>query len=323
MSAGFGCRLSMKCSVLLPVYNAGAALPAAIESILNQDEADFEFLIIDDCSTDDSANVIRRYAASDARIRPLFHDRNAGLPVTLNEGIAAARSGLVVRMDQDDVAMRNRIGAQVEFMQRHPEVAVAGSFVYHMGRRPADDCLVTVPTGHDEIVRTLERKNCIYHSSTILRRDAILGLGGYRVEFWNSEDYDLWLRAAKVHQLANIPEPLLRYRLSVKGMTFSRQWQQELYASMALLSSRDPGRSIDDIRREAEAQLKVLGEEWLLDRLARGSIEELIGLRLFEDAFRVLLTFSRRLGPRRAVPLVRQFGRAMLRANFRGGGKAQ
>ena len=309
----------MKCSVLLTVYNGGAVLHTAIESILQQDEPDFEFLIIEDCSTDDSANVIRRYAASDARIRPMFHERNAGLPTSLNEGIAAARSDLVVRMDHDDVAARNRIGTQVEFMRLHPEVAVAGSFVYHMGRRPADDHLVTVPTGHAEIVRTFERKNCIYHPSAILRRDAILSLGGYRAEFWNSEDYDLWLRVAKFHQLANIPEPLLRYRFSVDGMTFTQRWHQELHARMALLSSRDPERSIDDVHREAEAQLKLLGEDWLLDRLARGSIEELIGLRLFEDAFRVLRTFSRRLGPKRALPLIREFGRAMLRANFRGG----
>ncbi len=82
----------MKCSVLLPIYNAGAPLAQAIDSILAQDEPDFEFLIIDDCSTDSSAEIVRSYAQKDSRIRPIFHERNAGLAATLNEGLAEARS---------------------------------------------------------------------------------------------------------------------------------------------------------------------------------------------------------------------------------------
>ena len=165
-------------------------------------------LLIDDRSTDGSAEIIRHYAACDERIRPIFHRENAGLAATLNEGLKEARNDLIVRMDQDDVALAKRIGAQVEFMLERPEIAVAGSFVYHMGRRPADDHLVRVPAGHEELVRTLARENCIYHPSVIMRRQQILNPGGYRAEFHNSEDYDLWLRVAEVSRLANLPGAL-------------------------------------------------------------------------------------------------------------------
>src|SRR5438128_244029 len=114
----------MKASVLLPVYNAGSPLRAATESILAQDEPDFEFLIIDDCSSDRSAEVIGRYAARDRRIRAIFHSKNLGLAATLNEGLAEARAEFVVRMDQDDLALPNRLSTQLRFMRMRPEVAV-------------------------------------------------------------------------------------------------------------------------------------------------------------------------------------------------------
>ena len=313
----------MRCSVVLPVYNGAAFLPLAIESILQQDDPDFELLLIDDCSTDQSAQIIRRYAASDSRIRPIFHSQNAGLAATLNEGLAEARTGLVVRMDQDDVALTKRIGTQVEFMQRRPDIVVAGSFAYHMGRRPADDRLVRLPVEHDEIVRTLPRENCIYHPTVIMRRQEILSLGGYRAEFRNSEDYDLWLRAAKVHRMANIPEPLLRYRFSVTGLTLGRKWQQALYTKMAVISNCYPERSLDQVRQDAAAELESLGKGWFLDQVARGTILELIRLRLFGDALRVFWTFSRQLDRNRVIPLARDFGVMLLRSRFRGAAEAQ
>jgi hypothetical protein len=224
-------------------------------------------------------------------------------------------------MDQDDVALAKRIGTQVEFMHGRPDIAVAGSFVYHMGRRPTDDRLVRLPAEHEEIVRTLARENCIYHPSVIMRRERILSLGGYRAEFRNSEDYDLWLRVAKVYRLANIPEPLLRYRFSVTGMTLGRKWQQALYTKMAVISSRHPERSLDQVRQEAAAELESRGKGWFLEQVARGTIQELICLRLFGDALRTLWRFSRQVDRNRVMPLVRDFGGALLRTWFRGARK--
>jgi len=180
-----------------------------------------------------------------------------------------------------------------------------------------------LPAEHEEIVRTLARENCIYHPSAILRREPILSLGGYRAEFRNSEDYDLWLRVAKVYKLANIPEPLLRYRFSVTGLTLGRKWQQALYTKMAAISSRHPEWSLDRVRQAAEGELESRGKGWFLEQVARGTMEELIRLRLLGDALRILWTYSRQLDRNRAIPLVNYFGRTLLRSWFRGAGEAR
>jgi glycosyltransferase involved in cell wall biosynthesis len=302
----------MKCTVLLPVYKGGRDLQAAIESILTQDDPDFEFLIIDDCSPDGSAEMIRRYAAADSRIRAIFHDRNLGLAATLNEGLAEAGSELVARMDQDDEALPNRLSTQIRFLQSRPDVAVAGAFVYHMGRTPAFDRLVKLPVEHQEIVETLPKENCFYHPSVMLRKGPILSLGGYRAEYKNSEDYDLWLRTAKHYQLANIPVPLLRYRFSTGGMTLGKKWQQILFTRMALISSLHPEWSPERVRSEAAVQVEKMGKDGFLEDVARGTIEELLRLDLRGDAIQVLWLFSRQMSRVQASRLVMEFGLAFL-----------
>ena len=99
------------------------------ESVLAQSFPDFEFLIIDDCSTDGSAGIIREYARRDSRIRVAFHSENIGLPHTLNEGLAMARTNLVARMDHDDESLPDRLRLQVDYMESQPETAVAGTYV--------------------------------------------------------------------------------------------------------------------------------------------------------------------------------------------------
>ncbi|HXB71942.1 MAG TPA: glycosyltransferase [Candidatus Acidoferrales bacterium] len=286
----------MKASILLPVYNAGFALHAAIESILCQDEPDFELLAVDDCSRDRSAEVIGVYAFRDPRVRAVYHSRNMGLSATLNEGLVEARSQFVVRMDQDDVALPNRLSTQLRFMRVRPEVAVAGTFVYHMGRTPAFDRLVKLPTEHAEIVAALANYNCLYHPSVILRKQEILALGGYRSAYKNSEDYDLWLRASNVYGLANIPVPLLRYRFSTAGMTLGKKWEQALFTRMAVVSWLHPNWSHEAVQREAAAELETMGRAWFLEQVAQGTIKELIQLGLPGDALRVLWKVSQQVG---------------------------
>lgn len=281
----------MKCTVLLPVYNAGETLRGAIESILVQDEPDFEFLIIEDCSRDSSPTVVRAFAEKDARIRTIFHQRNEGLAATLNEGLREARGDLVARMDQDDLALANRLSTQIRFLSTRPQVAVAGSFVYYMGRTPEWDHLIRLPSEHKEIADTLPNRNCLYHPSVMMRRDAILDLGGYRPEFRNAEDYDLWFRVSRRHHLANIPVPLLRYRFSVGGMTLGKKWEQALYAQMAVVSHRCPEWTMEQVHNQAVLDLKELGKNTFLLAVVRGTVEELLRLGQEEDAYRVWWMF--------------------------------
>jgi len=159
-----------------------------MDSVLAQTDGDFEFLVIDDKSKDDSTGIIRDYMRHDARIRGIFHQENQGLASTLNEGLDRSRSDLVVRMDQDDECLPDRIRLQVRYMGVRPEVAAAGSHVYHMAKHPKFDHCVRVPVEHDDIINVLPSWNCMYHPATILRKAAVLGVGGYRADFKNAED---------------------------------------------------------------------------------------------------------------------------------------
>ena len=283
-----------------------------MESILRQDEPDFELIVIDDHSSDSSAQVIREYMKEDSRIRGIFHDRNMGLASTLNQGLDEAWAKLVVRMDQDDEALPHRIGTLVTYMQSHSETVVAGSYVYHMGRTPQHDRLVKLPTEHEDIVRALPAGNCMYHPSVILRREQILKLGGYRPAFKNAEDYDLWLRVGRVYRLANIPIPLLRYRFSTAGMTLGKKWQQMLYVQMAIVAFRDPSLSGEKLLVSAEEALAKIDREQFLCVVAQGTIEELCRLHLWRDALKVLHLFSKQLGFRRSVHLSTESAASLL-----------
>ena len=295
----------MTVTVLLPVYNAGPPLRQAIESILGQDHREFELLIIDDRSNDDSANVIREYAARDQRVRAVYHDRNLGLSTTLNEGLQLATHDLVARMDQDDESLPSRLRVQLEFMRAHPEVVVAGSFVYHMGATQRHDRLMTFPTDPREIRERLLRENTLYHPSVIMRRLEILELGGYRDEFKNAEDYDLWLRASKRYDLAVIPEPLLRYRFSVHGMTLGRKWEQLFFVYFAQVANEDAARTLDDARHLAEERLAATDRESFLAHTAQWMISEFGFLHLWRDAATLVVRLVRDVRPRVAARALR------------------
>jgi hypothetical protein len=274
----------MRVSVLLPVYNAEPTLSQAIESILGQDFADFELLLIDDGSKDGSPDLIRSYARQDSRIQARLHPENAGLCHRLNEGLALARGDLVARIDSDDEALPERLRIQVGFMDRNPDILVAGSWVFHMGATPEWDRLVRLPCTSKQIAQTLPRENCIYHPAVILRREEVLRLGGYRIEFSPAEDYELWLRLSRHHKLVNVARPLLRYRLSHGGMTFSRRWEF-LYATyLAQEAFRHPDQPVGDWVKAAQARLASTDRRRFFAEVARHAVEDLIRLRQWQDA---------------------------------------
>jgi hypothetical protein len=211
-------------------------------------------------------------------------------------------------MDQDDVALPNRLSTQIRFLRTRPHVAVAGSFVYLMGRTPQLDRLVRLPVEHKGIAETLPRNNCLYHPSVMLRRDLILSLGGYRADFHNAEDYDLWLRTSRAYQLANIPVPLLRYRFSAMGMTLGKKWQQAFYAQMAVVSYRCPEWSIERVRKQAALDLEKLDKSDFLFREVRATVEELRLLGQEENARHTWRLFFRQLGFRQKLWLATTSG---------------
>jgi len=303
----------MSVTVLLPVYNGAATLSQTLRSILLQRHDGFELLVIDDASTDDSAEIILACARADSRVTAIVHDRNAGLANTLNEGLERACYEFVARIDQDDEALPDRLGTQKAFLDAHPRVAAAGSWVFHMGARREYDRLVRLPTKHHEIAAILPRENCMYHPAMMLRRSAVLDAGGYRGEFKNAEDYDLWLRLARTHELANVAEPLLRYRFSVDGMTLGRKWEQLFYVHLAQAAGGDPDVPLDEAEQHARSTLAHVDRRSFLTHVALGTVRELVALRHWRDAVVVTARFANDVGPRASAVLLAEIARARIR----------
>lgn len=205
-------------SVVLPVFNAADFLPASIESVLRQSLQNFELIIIDDGSTDRSKEVIAGYAKKDSRIR--FHHRaNRGVVATLNEGMALARAPYIARMDADDIAMEQRLEKQLACLTAHPATVAVGAALEYLGPGGPTGVTTTPPLSAAAIRRRLPTANCISHPTVIMRKDAVIGVGGYRTPFVHAEDYDLWLRLMKRGDLENLPEVLLQYRVHEKQVS--------------------------------------------------------------------------------------------------------
>jgi len=196
----------------MPVYNGERFLAEAIDSILGQTFADFEFVIVDDGSTDASPTILADYASRDPRIR-VVGQANAGIVAALNRGLAECRAPLVARMDADDSSLPARLERQVAFLAGHPRVAVVGTAFQLVSETGAAGPKVRHATGQAAISRGLRRGNCLAHPTVMMRRGVILAVGGYREFLRHAEDYDLWTRVVERHHLANLPECLLRYRV--------------------------------------------------------------------------------------------------------------
>jgi glycosyltransferase involved in cell wall biosynthesis len=213
-------------TVLLAVYNGQQYLRAAIESVLTQTFTDFEFLIIDDGSTDQTLSILREYAARDGRIRMVTRP-NKGLTNTLNEGLSLAGGEFLARMDADDICMPRRFERQLGYLRENPDCVLVGSRVLLMdpdGLPIREMCLEQT---HDEIDQAhLNRGWPIVHPAATMRLSALKQIGGYRDEFNTLEDLDLFLRLAEIGKLANLPDLLLNYRQHFASVTHSKEEKQ-------------------------------------------------------------------------------------------------
>ena len=214
-------------SVVMPVYNCERYVAEAVESILAQTFTDFEFLIIDDGSTDRSLAILKRYAGRDPRIR-LVSRPNTGLVGALNEGLGLARGELIARMDADDVALPERFEIQVAYLRAHPDVVCVGGQIMNIDAAGRDLYPCHEGMDHEAIQELALTGSCpLAHASVMMRRAAVLAVGGYREEFTHAEDMDLWLRLGEGEgRLANLPQILLKYRIHDKSVSAVRQLQQ-------------------------------------------------------------------------------------------------
>ena len=214
-------------SILLPVYNAGAYLHDVMESILAQTFPNFEVVVVDDGSTDDSNEIVETYAEKDERIRLIrnCHD----FIESLNLGLAECRGKYVARMDADDKMNPNRLAMQVEVMESNSDIAFCSSYMQRMG---AEDIYNSGISGKVEnLAETLLLGNFISHPTVMLRQEFLhLHQLQYRKCYDYAEDYKLWTEIAEVGgSLYIIPKPLIAYRISEEQV--SRVHHEEQYES--------------------------------------------------------------------------------------------
>ncbi len=196
-------------TVLMPVFNAESFLPEAIESILKQTFSDFELLMINDCSTDRSVEIINSY--KDSRIRLVSNEKNIKLIATLNKGLEIARGKYIARMDADDISHRERIEKQVRFMESHPDVGLCSCWFETFGN---GNKIVNYPEHNDDIRIMLLYQSPFCHASVVYRTEVLRKIDfRYSTDFIHAEDLEAWVTLAGVTRIANVPEVLYRVRM--------------------------------------------------------------------------------------------------------------
>jgi glycosyltransferase involved in cell wall biosynthesis len=267
-------------SVVMSVFNGECFLREAVESILTQSFRDFEFIVIDDGSADAVRSMLHCYQTRDSRIR-VYHQENRGLVASLNRGCGLARGKYIARMDADDIAIRDRLAWQIEFMERHPEVAVVGGAVQFIDQSGKALRTAGRPLHNPEIQEIiLGQSGVMWHPTVLMRKAAFSQVGGYR-NVADAEDYDLWLRMAERFELANLPEVLLKYRIHPGQVSVAKCRKQALGAAVAKAAAAarrsgkpDPLQSIAEITPTALARLGV-SEALQHTTLARGYLSSI------------------------------------------------
>jgi glycosyltransferase involved in cell wall biosynthesis len=243
-------------SIVMSVRDGERHLAASLDSVLAQTYPDFELVVIDDASRDSSPQILSAYAARDDRVR-VQRQEAAGLARSLNRGIAHARAPLIARLDADDVALPERLELQLAYLDSHPRVGLVGGAVEYIDESGRQFAAVQYPIADDAIRRAFAETTPFVHSAVTMRREAFDRAGGYRPAFY-AEDLDLWLRIGTEWQLANLPQPVVRYRLHGDQLTARGLERQSLSAFGARLSWRareaglpDPFAEIDLVDRRA------------------------------------------------------------------------
>jgi glycosyltransferase involved in cell wall biosynthesis len=274
----------------MTVYNGASYVAEAVESVLRQTFTDFELLVIDDASTDDSMARLRRY--TDPRLRLLGNDRNQGQAWSLNRGLQLARAPYVARLDQDDMCLPERLERQVAVLDKEPAVTVVGTLMCGIDQRGRRQGLLGRPLrNYGSFVGSLLLGLCpVCHPSVMFRRDVVVELGGYDPSFSPAEDVELWTRLALAqHNAYVIPEPLALYRVhegqqSVTKATTQRQNIRR--AQQRVLEPFCPAEALQDVTR----LLWMDGAFWTSCRSKDGLV------RAFEAFLQTLKNLQSHLG---------------------------
>jgi glycosyltransferase involved in cell wall biosynthesis/radical SAM superfamily enzyme YgiQ (UPF0313 family)/tetratricopeptide (TPR) repeat protein len=218
-------------SVVMSVYNGEKHLQSAVQSILAQSFMNYEFIIVDDASSDTTPEILKAF--SDPRITIVRNKENLGLTASLNCGIRAATGKYIARMDADDLSVPHRFAQQFDYLEKNPTTAVVGSSYYTINEEGADVSIINVLAKPADIKRELPRQNWFGHGSVMMRKSCLEEIGGYDERFIYAQDYDLFLRFSERYDLANITTPLYSWRESTHGISIIKKDEQKYFAEKA------------------------------------------------------------------------------------------
>lgn len=214
-------------SIVMATYNDSRYLADAIESVLKQSYTDWEFIIINDASHDNTDEIIRQYQRLDSRITYIQNAKNLGLAENLNSGVEIARGEYVARLDGDDYwSDATKLKQQIAFLDKNKDHGMVGSFAHAIdinGNKLYD---VRYPSHDSEIRKIILKHNCFLHSTVVMRRSTVLKVGKYNNKYRYAEDYDLFLKLGEVSKFHLLPKFFAKYRINPKGTTQSKYWKQ-------------------------------------------------------------------------------------------------
>lgn len=200
-----------KISVLMSVRNGMPFLPQAVKSILSQSYKNFEFIIIDDASADETWEYLK--SQKDQRIKLIKNSKNLGLAASLNKGLRLAKGDFIARMDADDISLPNRLKIQLNYLQKHSRVDLCGCWVNLIDEKGETIGEKKYPTESDQVKKAITWYTAVVHPTYMGKRDFFRKMKGYRLNFDYAEDYDLLARAKNKYTISNIPKKLLLWRL--------------------------------------------------------------------------------------------------------------
>jgi len=263
----------------MPAYNAEKYIAEAIRSVLGQSFADFELLIVDDGSSDNTLNVIQGF--SDPRIR-LVVQENQGISQALNTGLRVARGVYIARFDADDICFPERLDRQVLFLEGHPAYLVIGSdaeYISENGEHLFN--FRCVGHSHREIQEKLYHHCPFIHSGVMYRKEAILRAGGYSLHAHNFEDYLLWVQLLKSGKCYNLPEPLIKVRINPASVTIDERWRGRRFRQL----KRDIIQKGSVTKEEGDELLAIIKSQET-QKIKQGAYHALCGKKLLADNYR-------------------------------------
>ena len=223
--------MAPKVSVVMSVYNGERHLRDAVESVLNQTFRDFEFIIVDDGSTDRTWEILKSY--EDPRIVLARNRENIGLTKSLNKGLQMAKGQYIARQDADDISLPERLAKQVEFLESNGEVGLLSCSFVEIDDEGRSVSIQILPAEDSDLQERLLISNCFCHGAAMFRRECLESVGAYREEFEFAQDYDLWLRISERYKVANLEEALYRWRVRTDALSMTGRPSQYGYHFLA------------------------------------------------------------------------------------------